>query len=144
MRESDIIEPGTEILKPFDTTVGKIGSMICFDLRFPEIALALKRQKADILVYPSAFTVPTGKAHWLPLLRARAIECECYVIAAAQVGNHNEKRVSYGHSIVIDPWGEVLGELGGDKKDGPEVILAEIDFEKLHKIRTQMPLLRRT
>lgn len=144
MKESNIIEPGTEILKPFDTAVGKVGSMICFDLRFPEIALALKRQKADILVYPSAFTVPTGKAHWLPLLRARAIECECYVIAAAQVGNHNEKRVSYGHSIVIDPWGEVLGELGGDKKDEPEVIFAEIDFEKLDKIRTQMPLLRRT
>lgn len=144
MKESDIIEPGTKILRPFDTAVGKVGSMICFDLRFPEIALALKRQKADILVYPSAFTVPTGKAHWLPLLRARAIECECYVIAAAQVGNHNEKRISYGHSIVIDPWGEVLGELGGDKKDEPEVIFAEIDFEKLDKIRTQMPLLRRT
>lgn len=144
MKESNTTEPGSEILKPFDTAVGRIGSMICFDLRFPEIALALKRQKADILLYPSAFTVPTGKAHWLPLLRARAIECECYVIAAAQVGNHNEKRVSYGHSIVIDPWGEVLGELGGEKKDEPEVILAEIDFEKLDKIRTQMPLLRRT
>ncbi|KAF2172309.1 hypothetical protein M409DRAFT_63033 [Zasmidium cellare ATCC 36951] len=144
MKESNTTEPGREILKPFDTAVGRIGSMICFDLRFPEIALALKRQQADILLYPSAFTVPTGKAHWLPLLRARAIECECYVIAAAQVGNHNEKRVSYGHSIVIDPWGEVLGELGGEKKDEPEFILTEIDFEKLDKIRTQMPLLRRT
>ncbi|KAK4508035.1 hypothetical protein PRZ48_001772 [Zasmidium cellare] len=144
MKESNTTEPGTAILKPFDTAVGKIGSMICFDLRFPEIALALKRQKADILLYPSAFTVPTGKAHWLSLLRARAIECECYVIAAAQVGNHNEKRVSYGHSIVIDPWGEVLGELGGEKKEEPEVILAEVDFEKLQKVRTQMPLLRRT
>lgn len=163
MRESAIIEPGSEILQPFDTAVGKIGSMICFDLRFPEIALALKRQKADLLLYPSAFTVPTGKAHWLSLLRARAIECECYVIAAAQVGNHSEKRVSYGHSVVIDPvsrvsgklkpmnksnlwckWGEVLAELGGEKKNGPEVIFAEIDFEKLNKIRKQMPLLRRT
>lgn len=144
MKESNIIEPGNKILPPFDSPVGKIGSMICFDLRFPEIALALKRQHADILLYPSAFTVPTGRAHWLPLLRARAIECEAYVIAAAQVGNHNEKRVSYGHSIVISPWGEVVAELGGEKKEEPEVILAEIDFEKLEKVRTQMPLLRRT
>ncbi|CAK4032375.1 probable nitrilase, putitive [Lecanosticta acicola] len=144
MRESKTTEPGREILRPFETAVGKLGSMICFDLRFPEIALALKRQGADILLYPSAFTVPTGKAHWLSLLRARAIECETYVIAAAQVGNHNEKRVSYGHSIVIDPWGEVVAELGGEKKEEPEVILAEIDFGKLERIRTQMPLLRRT
>lgn len=144
MKESNIIEPGKEIVAPFDSVVGKIGSMICFDLRFPEIALALKRQKADILLYPSAFTVPTGKAHWLPLLRTRAIECQAYVIAAAQVGWHNEKRRSYGHSIVIDPWGEVLAELGGEKKDEPEVIFAEIDMAKLEKTRTEMPLLRRT
>lgn len=144
MRESKTTEPGTEILPPFDSPVGKIGSMICFDLRFPEIALALKSRHADVLLYPSAFTVPTGKAHWLPLLRARAIECEAYVIAAAQVGNHNEKRVSYGHSVVIDPWGEVIAELGGEKKDEPEVILAEIDFKELDRVRTQMPLLRRT
>lgn len=144
MRESKTTEPGSEILPPFDSPVGKIGAMICFDLRFPEIALALKSRHADVLLYPSAFTVPTGKAHWLPLLRARAIECEAYVIAAAQVGNHNEKRVSYGHSIVIDPWGEVVAELGGEKKDEPEVILAELDFEKLDRVRTQMPLLRRT
>ncbi|KXT13240.1 hypothetical protein AC579_1722 [Pseudocercospora musae] len=143
MKESTIIEPGNEILPPFSSPVGKIGSMICFDLRFPEIALALKRQHADILLYPSAFTVPTGKAHWLSLLRARAIECECYVIAAAQVGAHSEKRVSYGHSVVVDPWGEVIAELGGEQKDEPEVILAEIDFNKLKEIREQMPLLRR-
>jgi predicted amidohydrolase len=118
--------------------------MICFDLRFPEIALILKRQHADILLYPSAFTVPTGEAHWIPLLRARAIECQTYVIAAAQVGNHNEKRVSYGHSVVIDPWGRVVAELGGEKKDEPEVIFANIDFEMLHKARSQIPLLRRT
>ena len=85
MKESNTIEPGKEILPPFDTVMGKIGATICFDLRFPEISLALKRQKADVILYPSAFTMPTGKAHWLPLLRARAIECEAYVIAAAQV-----------------------------------------------------------
>ena len=118
--------------------------MICFDLRFPEIALALKRHHADVILYPSAFTVPTGKAHWLPLLRARAIECQAYVIAAAQVGAHNEKRVSYGHSVVIDPWGEVLAALDGEKKDEPEVIFAEIDLDRVKKIKKEMPLLRRT
>lgn len=86
----------------------------------------------------------TGRAHWLPLLRARAIECEAYVIAAAQVGPHNEKRTSYGHSIVIDPWGEVLAELSAEKKEEPEVMFAKIDLKKVQKTRREMPLLRRT
>ena len=144
MRESTTIEPGNEILPLFDSPVGKIGSMICFDLRFAELALSLKRQKADILLYPSAFTPETGKAHWLPLLRARAIECTSYVIAAAQVGAHNPKRSSYGHSIVISPWGEIVAELDGEKKDEPEVIFAEIDFGKLASVRKSLPLKRRT
>lgn len=97
-----------------------------------------------MILYPSAFTVPTGKAHWLPLLRARAIECQAYIIAAAQVGAHNDKRTSYGHSIVINPWGEVVAELGGEKKDEPEVVFAEIELERVEKIRREMPLLRRT
>ncbi|KAK5167948.1 Carbon-nitrogen hydrolase [Saxophila tyrrhenica] len=144
MKESQTIEPGNEILAPFETVVGRIGSMICFDLRFPEISLALKRQKADVILYPSAFTVPTGRAHWLPLLQARAIECQAYVIAAAQVGKHNEKRTSYGHSIVISPWGEVIAELGGESKEEPEVIFADIDLNRIKKVRAEMPLLRRT
>jgi len=144
MRESTTIEAGNEILPPFDTVVGKIGSMICFDLRFPEISLAHKRQKADVLLYPSAFTVETGKAHWLSLLRARAIECEAFVIAAAQVGAHNAKRISYGHSIVISPWGEVMAELDGEKKEEPEVILVDIDLKKASEMRQRLPLLRRT
>ena len=144
MKESNTIEPGNKILPPYETAIGKVGAMICFDLRFPEIALALKRQHADMILYPSAFTVLTGKAHWLPLLRARAIECQAYVIAAAQVGAHNDKRVSYGHSIIIDPWGEVLAELGGEKKDEPEVIFADVDLDKVKKVRKEMPLLRRT
>ena len=144
MKESDTIEPGNEILPPYDTSIGKIGAMICFDLRFPEISLALKRQKADVLLYPSAFTVPTGKAHWHSLLQARAIECQAYVIAAAQVGKHNEKRASYGHSIVIDPWGQVMAELGGEHKDEPELIFADIDLDRVAKVRREMPLLRRT
>lgn len=144
MKESNVIEPGNKILAPFQSPVGSIGSMICFDLRFPEISLALKRQMADVLLYPSAFTPKTGAAHWLPLLRARAIECEAYVIAAAQAGAHSEKRTSYGHSIIISPWGEVLAELGDKLKDDePEVIFARIDLELVRKVKKEMPLLRR-
>ncbi|KAK4213929.1 carbon-nitrogen hydrolase [Rhypophila decipiens] len=143
LKESNSVEKGMTIEPPFETALGKVASMICFDLRFPEISLALRRQGAEILTYPSAFTVPTGKAHWETLLRARAIETQCYVIAAAQVGNHNEKRFSYGHSMIVDPWGTVLADLG-DKSDEPEIATAEIDHELLKKVRMQVPLLRRT
>lgn len=144
LRESNVIEPGHKILSPFDSPIGKIGSTICFDLRFPEISIALKRQHADIILFPSAFTVPTGKAHWEVLLRARAIECQAYVIAAAQVGAHNEKRTSYGHSIVVSPWGEIIAQLGGDEHDEPEVIFAEIRRDDLEAARRKIPLVRRT
>lgn len=143
LKESNSVERGTQIQPPFETPFGRVASTICFDLRFPEISLALKRQGADIITYPSAFTVPTGKAHWEILLRARAIETQSYVIAAAQVGRHNEKRVSYGHSMIIDPWGEVLANLG-DKGDEPEIATAHIDHGLLAKVRREMPLARRT
>ncbi|KAK0616452.1 carbon-nitrogen hydrolase [Immersiella caudata] len=143
LKESNFVEPGNEILPPFETPVGKVGSAICFDLRFPEVGLALKRQGAEIITFPSAFTVPTGKAHWETLLRARAIETQCYVIAAAQVGRHNEKRVSYGHSMVVDPWGVVVSELG-DAEGEPEIATAEISQDMLKKVRREMPLARRT
>jgi predicted amidohydrolase len=103
----------------------------------------LKRQNAQIIAYPSAFTVPTGKAHWEILLRARAIETQAYIIAAAQIGAHNAKRSSYGHSIIIDPWGKVLAELGGDVQE-PEIAIADIDLDYREKIHREMPLLRRT
>ncbi|KAJ4294682.1 Carbon-nitrogen hydrolase [Collariella sp. IMI 366227] len=112
-------------------------------LRFPEISLALKRLGADIITFPSAFTIPTGQAHWEILLRARAIETQCYVIAAAQAGWHNEKRASYGHSMIIDPWGRVLAALG-DSSDEPEIATAEIDDDLLRKVRMEVPLNRRT
>ncbi|KAI9685971.1 MAG: Carbon-nitrogen hydrolase [Bathelium mastoideum] len=143
IRESDSVEPGSSILPPFDTAVGRVGLTICFDLRFPEISLALKRQNAQIITFPSAFTVPTGTAHWKPLLRARAIETQAYVLAAAQVGHHNQKRVSYGHSMIVSPWGEVLAELGGEDK-GPEIITADINLADVQRIKKEMPLLRRT
>jgi len=151
MKESETIEAGREIVPPFDTPLGKVGMAICFDLRFPEIALRMKRQGAEVLLYPSAFMPTTGKAHWHALLRARAIENECYVIAAAQVGAHNEKRSSYGHSIFISPWGEVMAELEGPeekKRRGdewePEIITADIDLDVAYRMRKELPLERRT
>ncbi len=137
------VEKGIRILPPFDTPIGRVGLTICFDLRFPEISLALKRQNSQIITYPSAFTVPTGQAHWETLLRARAIETQAYVIAAAQVGAHNQKRASYGHSMIVSPWGEVLAELGGDGQE-TQIATAEIDLGLVERVRREMPLLRRT
>lgn len=98
----------------------------------------LRKFGADILTYPSVFTIPTGEAHWEILLRARAIENQCFVIAAAQVGKHNEKRSSYGHSMVVDPWGKILVDL---KKDSPCVEVVELDFAYLQQVRKSMPIL---
>lgn len=111
-------------------------------LHFPEISLALKRQNAQIITCPSAFTVPAGKAHWEVLLRSRAIETQTYVIAAAQAGQHNEKRISYGHSMVVDPWGKVLLDMPGEGSE-PEIGAVDIDLEYQEKIKTEMPLLGR-
>lgn len=143
LKESENVEKGQEIVPPFDTQVGKVGLTICFDLRFPEIGLALRRQGAQILTYPSAFTVPTGQAHWEVLLRARAIETQSYVVAAAQVGRHNEKRVSYGHSMIIDPWGKIVAHIEDDD-EGPRVAFADVELDLVKKVRREVPLLRRT
>ncbi|CAL8583791.1 Carbon-nitrogen hydrolase [Xanthoria parietina] len=144
LQESNSVEKGTEILAPFPTAVGNVGLLICFDLRFPEPSISLRRQGAHIITYPSAFTAATGRAHWSALLRARAIETQSYVVAAAQVGSHNDKRTSYGHSMIVSPWGDIVAELGGEKKDEPEIAVGEIDLERMEKIRKEMPLLRRT
>ncbi|KAG9239454.1 carbon-nitrogen hydrolase, partial [Amylocarpus encephaloides] len=143
LKESNSVEAGNEIVKPVDSVIGRVGLTICFDLRFPEISLALKRQNAQIITFPSAFTVPTGKAHWEILLRARAIETQAFVIAAAQIGPHNLKRTSYGHSMVVDPWGKVLLCLPGEGSE-PEIGIVEIDLEYREKTKNEMPLLRRT
>lgn len=184
LRESAHTQAGTSLTPPFDTPVGRIGSLICFDLRFPEPALALalggggggpsnsnsnsnKRgaaSPAQVLTYPSAFTVPTGEAHWEPLLRARAIESQCWVVAAAQVGWHSGEegkgRVSYGRSMVVDPWGRIkvalpcMREVNDDSSQGGTKMVVEegavgalglvdIDLGEWERVRERLPLARR-
>ena len=118
------------------------GSDSDLQLRFPEISLSLKRQNSQIITYPSAFTVPTGRLHWEVLLRARAIETQSYIVAAAQAGAHNEKRTSYGHSLIVSPRGEVLASL--DSSPEPDIAVADIDLSLVEQVRREMPLLRRT
>ncbi|KAG6018413.1 hypothetical protein E4U41_003913 [Claviceps citrina] len=179
LRESTTVEPGAALTAPFDTPVGRIGSLICFDLRFAEPAVSLAQpgeksrwrgRPAQILSYPSAFTVRTGRAHWETLLRARAIETQSWVVASAQVGWHNGQRASYGRSLVVDPWGEVrlrLGSVGEGEGEGRgredddgdadgaaeddgrtttargEIGFVDLDLELVERVRREMPLLRR-
>jgi predicted amidohydrolase len=109
----------------------KFGLGICFDVRFAEQALFYRNQGAHVLTYPAAFTVPTGKVHWHTLLRARAIENQCFVVASGQWGTHNEKIQTYGHSLVVDPWGEVLLDL----EEGEKVGVVDLDLSKIELIR---------
>ena len=116
----------------------KICPLICYDLRFPALFEALGRQQCDVIAIPAAFTVPTGAAHWHVLQRARAIEASAFVVAAAQVGQHEDGRATYGHSLVIDPWGEVLTDMGGD---AARVECVELDLARLAEVRAQLPSL---
>lgn len=135
--ESDTICPGDKVVVA-DTPLGKIGMSICYDLRFPELYRAQVDLGAEVLCIPSAFTLTTGKDHWHALLRARAIETQCWVMAPAQWGTHDEegKRKSYGHSLIIDPWGTIVGEIG----EGEGICLAEIDLERCHRVRASIPV----
>jgi predicted amidohydrolase len=181
LQESKTTEPGTKLVL-CDSPIGKLGLSICYDMRFSEMYVDLVNEGAQVLLAPSAFTVPTGKAHWHALLRgelwglrsscntccyyflncissfptARAIESQCYMIAAAQVGKHNEKRQSYGHSLVYDPWGELLADAGGFDGVGmtgiqatssddspvvtPSIVTCEIDLNKIASVRESMPM----
>lgn len=134
-RESDFTQAGNEVVV-VDSPFGKIGLTVCYDLRFSTLYTQLVRQGAEIILVPSAFTVVTGQAHWQPLLAARAIETQCYVIAAAQYGAHENGRQTYGHSIVLSPWGDTLSEL----PTGTGFISATLDLKQLHKIRRDMPV----
>lgn len=134
-RESKIVAPGPGITKPIETPVGKIGMQICYDIRFPEAPIWLKKQGAQILLYPSAFAVSTGKAHWEILNRSRAIENQCFVISAAQKGKHNEKRSSFGKAIAVSPWGDVLTQC----EEELEVRFVDIALENITKVEANMP-----
>jgi len=139
IKESDFAEPGDRLVKPVQSQrIGRVGLGICYDLRFPEMSLSLAKGGggADVLTYPSAFMVATGLAHWETLLRARAIECQCYVVAAAQTGKHNAKRSSYGHSMIVDPWGRVVAQCS----EGEGVAAAPIDLDYLARVRQDMPV----
>ncbi len=136
-RESDNIKPGKNIVV-LSTPFGKIGFAICYDLRFPELFRALMLKGAQIIVLPSAFTIQTGKAHWETLIRARAIENLCYMIAPGEVGQRHDGRGTYGHSMIIGPWGEILALAEND----PGVISVDIDLEKMIELRKQFPTIK--
>ncbi|XP_031379720.1 deaminated glutathione amidase, chloroplastic/cytosolic [Punica granatum] len=137
-KESSFTEAGKDIVA-IDSPVGRLGLTVCYDLRFPEIYQQLRFQhEAQVLLVPAAFTKVTGQAHWEILLRARAIETQCYVIAAAQAGKHNDKRESYGDALIIDPWGTVVGRLPDHLATG--ITVADIDLSFLDSVRTKMPL----
>ncbi len=116
----------------------KIGLSICFDLRFPELFRSYSSQGANVISISSAFTVPTGKAHWHTLVRARAIENQSYVVASAQWGKHNEKLSTFGHSLIVDPWGEILADAG----EGEKIIFAEFSLDLIKSVRERLDVLR--
>ena len=137
-RESSAYAPGEQVVTVDQTPLGRLGLTICYDMRFPALFEALGRRLCDAIAVPAAFTEPTGEAHWHVLLRARAIEAQAFVIAAAQVGKHEDGRVTYGHSLVVDPWGEVLLDMGGDEAG---LGFCDIDLGRIAEVRAQVPSL---
>ena len=136
-RESASYAPGEQAVIA-DTPAGALGLSICYDLRFPDLYRALTGAGATILAIPAAFTVPTGEAHWHVLLRARAIEAGAFVVAAAQVGLHEDGRRTYGHSLVVDPWGKVLLDMESE----PGLGFMEIDPAQVDEVRGRLPAIR--
>ncbi len=137
-RESNAYAAGDRVVTVDHTPLGRLGLTVCYDLRFPALFEALGQARCDAIAIPAAFTRPTGAAHWHVLQRARAIEASAFVIAAAQVGKHADGRETYGHSLVIDPWGEVLLDMGGEVA---ELAFAELDPSRLGEVRAQLPSL---
>lgn len=136
LKESRATTPGTEVVVA-DAGFAKLGLSICYDLRFPELYRAMSARGAEVLLVPSAFTERTGRDHWEVLLRARAIENLCYVIAPAQWGRHSAHRASYGRAMIIDPWGLVLAQV----PDGEGFAVAVLDLDRLHRLRAELPAL---
>jgi predicted amidohydrolase len=136
-RESDRVQPGDKAVVA-DTPWGKIGMTVCYDIRFSYLYRDLAKLGASIITVPAAFTVPTGKAHWEVLLRARAIETGSFILAPAQVGEHEGGRKTWGHSMIVGPWGEILAE----KADGTGIILADLNLDESAKARAAIPALK--
>jgi predicted amidohydrolase len=134
--EARVLEAGVEPVA-VQTGALRVGLSICYDLRFPELYRALCRPPCDVLSVPAAFTYTTGRAHWELLLRARAVENQCYVLAAAQGGTHENGRRTWGHSMIVDPWGEVRAVLA----EGEGIVLGEVDAQRIASVRTQLPAL---
>ncbi|MCH2557342.1 MAG: carbon-nitrogen hydrolase family protein [Alcanivorax sp.] len=134
-RESDVFEAGDRVVVA-DVAGLRVGLAICYDLRFPLLTRALADAGADLIVYPSAFTATTGAAHWTVLLRAAAVQSGCYVLGANQCGQHSDRRASYGHSQLIDPWGRVVADGG----DAPGVVLGPVDPAVLETVRAGLPV----
>jgi nitrilase len=136
-RESATVVPGTQ---PMVTTtpLGRLGMAVCYDVRFPELFRVLQAQGAEVFSLPSAFTAPTGRAHWELLVRARAVENLCYVLAPAQSGMHDNGRETYGDSMIVDPWGHVVARI---TEAGPGLAVAEIDRTLQHELRSRFPAL---
>ena len=135
-RESNAYAAGEEVVT-VGTPIGRLGLAICYDIRFPALFEELGRRNCDVIAIPAAFTVPTGEAHWHLLQRTRAIEASAYVVAAAQAGKHEDGRSTYGHSLVVDPWGEVLLDMGGEAG----LAFAELDPTRIAEVRAQLPSL---
>ncbi len=139
-RESAVTQSGGDVVVT-DSPAGRLGLSVCYDLRFPELYRGLADPARDgrgaqVLLVPAAFTLVTGKEHWEALLRARAIENQCYVVAAAQTGHHNDRRDTFGHAMVVDPWGTVVAQC----RDGLGVAFAEIDLDFLDDVRARLPV----
>lgn len=135
-RESDTVEGGKKAVLFAGPMGAKIGLSICYDLRFAPLYSAYAKAGAEIITVPAAFTVPTGQAHWETLLRARAIETHAYVIASAQGGRHEDGRATYGHSMIIDPWGKVVAKLDHDE---PGYVIADLDLDAVAQARAKIP-----
>lgn len=135
--ESETLKPGNEVTV-FDTDFGKVGLAICYDIRFPELARLMTAQGAKLLIYPAAFNMTTGPMHWELLFRARAVDQQVYTVGCAPARQYDSSYISYGNSMIVNPWGEVMGRLN----DEEGYLLGEIDFEEVAHVRTQLPLIK--
>jgi deaminated glutathione amidase len=135
-RESNAYQAGEQVVT-VETPVGRLGLAVCYDIRFPALFEALGRQKCDVIAIPAAFTVPTGEAHWHLLQRARAVEASAWVVSAAQTGKHADGRSTFGHSLVVDPWGDVVLDMGSEAG----LSFAEVDAARTAEVRKQLPSL---